>query len=389
MRTGQFLAAAAFGAVLLAAPSAAATYKSSVYAGGLNSPRGIAFGPDGTLYIAEGGTFNPGGPGVIQEGQPAEFGLSGSISTVKDGVQTRIITGLPAITGSESGSATGPADIAFYNGTGYFITGLGQNPAVRENALGSAPGAMNLGGLFSFSGNVVTKVADLAAFEALENPAGGPLDSNPFKLAAGPNGLWVTDAGGNSLLSVTAEGAVSLASVFPGRDIGGGFPSDEVPTGVAVGPDGAIYVGQLNGFPFTPGASQVYRIDPVDGTQTVFATGLTSVTDIAWGADGFLYALQFADAGLLGDQPGSLVRLETDGSITTIFSGLIAPTGLEIGADGAFYVTQFSDSSGIGQVLRIAAVPEPASWAMLILGFGTVGLVARRRRLGVRMGYGG
>ncbi len=27
-----------------------------------------------------------------------------------------------------------------------------------------------------------------------------------------------------------------------------------------------------------------------------------------------------------------------------------------------------------------AAVPEPATWAMLIAGFGAVGLVARRRR---------
>ena len=94
-----------------------------------------------------------------------------------------------------------------------------------------------------------------------------------------------------------------------------------------------------------------------------------------------LYALQFADAGIPNGPPGSLVRLEGDGSITTIFGGLIAPTGLQIGADGAFYVTQFSASPGVGQVLRIAAVPEPASWAMMILGFGAIGMAARRRRL--------
>ncbi|TPE59266.1 PEP-CTERM sorting domain-containing protein [Sandaracinobacter neustonicus] len=29
-----------------------------------------------------------------------------------------------------------------------------------------------------------------------------------------------------------------------------------------------------------------------------------------------------------------------------------------------------------------AAVPEPATWAMLIIGFGTVGMAARRRRVG-------
>jgi hypothetical protein len=30
--------------------------------------------------------------------------------------------------------------------------------------------------------------------------------------------------------------------------------------------------------------------------------------------------------------------------------------------------------------LGIAAVPEPASWALLILGFGVVGVAARRQR---------
>ena len=31
-------------------------------------------------------------------------------------------------------------------------------------------------------------------------------------------------------------------------------------------------------------------------------------------------------------------------------------------------------------VIRVTAVPEPASWAMLICGFGLVGAVSRRRK---------
>ena len=38
-----------------------------------------------------------------------------------------------------------------------------------------------------------------------------------------------------------------------------------------------------------------------------------------------------------------------------------------------------SDNSG-GISLSIAAVPEPATWAMMIIGFGAVGVAARRRR---------
>lgn len=34
-----------------------------------------------------------------------------------------------------------------------------------------------------------------------------------------------------------------------------------------------------------------------------------------------------------------------------------------------------------------AAIPEPATWAMLILGFGVIGYSARRRRAGYKIGY--
>ncbi len=46
------------------------------------------------------------------------------------------------------------------------------------------------------------------------------------------------------------------------------------------------------------------------------------------------------------------------------------------GANGAIY----DDASGVGYA---DVVPEPASWAMLIAGFGLVGMAARRRRTAV------
>ena len=83
-----------------------------------------------------------------------------------------------------------------------------------------------------------------------------------------------------------------------------------MPTSVVRGPDGALYVSQLTGFPFEQGAANIYRIDR-RGARTVFASGLTNVTDLAFAEDGSLYAVQISAAGLLnpGLPIGSLVKV--------------------------------------------------------------------------------
>jgi len=373
------LAAASVIATAGAVPANAVVYVSSVVAAGLDNPRGLAFGTDGALYIAEGGSFIPGGPSINGPEGPVVFGASGAITRLAGGVQTRIATGLPSLANA-SGSAAGPQDIAFYNGLGYVLIGLGANPAVRGAELGADPAAANLASLYSFNSlGALTKVADIGTYEQTVNPAADQIDSNPFHLTAGPNGLLVTDAGGNSLLNITEAGAISALATFP--DVNG---ADAVPTGISVGPDGAFYVGQLTGVPFDPGSANVFRIDPVTNDKTIFATGFTNITDIAWGQDGSLYVLQFSDAGILNGGPGSIQKINTDGTHELIFGGLIAPTGLEIGSDGAFYVTNFSPAAGIGQVLRIAGVPEPASWAMMIAGFALIGGMMRKRQMSIR-----
>ena len=59
-------------------------------------------------------------------------------------------------------------------------------------------------------------------------------------------------------------------------------------------------------------------------------------------------------------------------------------TSFSLAAPGSvsFYLfdDNLSDNSG-GVSLAVAAVPEPATWAMLITGFGMVGFAARRRTL--------
>ena len=58
-----------------------------------------------------------------------------------------------------------------------------------------------------------------------------------------------------------------------------------VPTSVAIGPDGALYVNLLRGAPSDPGTADIYRVVPGHQPE-IWARGLTSVTAIAFDGQG-------------------------------------------------------------------------------------------------------
>lgn len=373
-RTRRFGAMLALATAIGCSSLFAAEYTSSVIASGLNNPRGLAFASDGSLYIAEAGIPEGTGPSTLVRGTPNIYTETGSVTRYFAGSQSRVLTGLPSIYADGTSETVGPSDVTFGpDGTLYVTVGAGIDPTVRSTDL--APNGGGLGTIRFIGGSY-----DVSNHEAVNNPAGGPVDSNPWKTVAHAGGLLVTDAGANALLTVASDGTITTVTTFPGRDIGGGFPSDAVPTGLAIGPDGNYYVGQLAGFPFTPGASQVYLVEP-DGTTSVFATGFTQISALAFGGDGSLFVLELDANGLLNPgSTGALIRIGTNGVRETIFSdGLVNPTGLAVGADGALYVSNFGTSAGSGEVLRIAPVPEPETYALMLAGLGLVGYAARRR----------
>jgi hypothetical protein len=137
-----------------------------------------------------------------------------------------------------------------------------------------------------------TPVGNLAAYEVSANPDGTDLDTNPYGVFAAPGRTYVTDAGANSVLEVSASGRVSTVAAFAPRLVNVPFPpffsvpTDAVPTAVATGPDGALYVGQLTGFPFPIGGSSVWRVAASEPEPS--RTGFTNVVDITFGPDGSL-----------------------------------------------------------------------------------------------------
>lgn len=330
---------------------------------GLDNPRGLAWGPQGALYVAEAGR---GGtqPCFATPRGPAFAGPTGAVSRLWGGVQERVATGLPSYTenGPTGIAAVGPHNVALHGVGNMRVTiGLGNDPGLRSTC-----GA--LGPMFGWlvrvpaSGNWRLEV-DLAGYEATANPDGGAIDSNPYGLFAVPGATLATDAGGNDLLRIAANDSISTLAVFPSRST---TPprvpfTDAVPTSVAVGPDGAYYVGELTGVPFITGIANVYRVVPGQA-PTVFRSGFSFIIDIAFGSDGSLYVLQFASLpGNAG--PGELWRVTPSGVRSLVATGLFAPGSVTIGSDGAFYISNCSIFSttgpgpppctGGGQVVRI------------------------------------
>ena len=280
------------------------------------------------------------------------------------------MTGLASKSNTYQQRAEGPAAVLVQDGVYYVLL---QNVA-SMGATGVTPGGAPTGDLISTApGKATPKVlANFAAFERDHNPDHGagpgakfgspPIDSDPYAFTAYRGGFAVADAGANDLLWVSPEGKVSVLAVFPtqiekltealARRIGAppsqrSITVQSVPTCVTVGPDGALYVGELTGNPFEPGTARIWRIVPGEKTS-LYASGFTNISDLAFDGKNLL-VLEIAAKGLTDPHsPGALIRLAPNGKRSVLAgAGLVAPTGLAVG-NGLIYISNNGFYPGTG-----------------------------------------
>jgi hypothetical protein len=329
---------------------AAAT--TTVLLSGLDNPRGLAFGPEGALYVVEAGNTTINGPCIAGARGQLCYSGTGGVTRYWKGRSERVVSGLPSQFNQTTTDVTGAHDIGFVGLGNAFITiGWGGNPArrVEYGALGA-----NFGHLIKLEPSGGWRaVADVSAVEAESNPAGGPVDSNPFGLLNEPGVRFVADAGGNSLIEIRADGSTSVVATFGPTPAPAPFGSSEaVPTEVERGPDGALYVSKLTGVPFVAGSAAIMRVVPGEA-PTEFAGGFKTITDFAFAPDGSMYVVEYASAPVFFGGPGRLTRVAPDGTRQLVSSALQTPTGVTVGPDGAVYVSNKGALSGAGEVLRI------------------------------------
>ena len=336
-----------------------------VLASGLDGPRKLSFGPDGALYVTEAGRGGTGAsiPSPSIPGAFLSYGATSAITRIQNGNVERVVTGLPSVALPDGSDASGVHDIEFdAYGNAYAIVGLASNPANRDNLL-QVPDFSHLIAINNFDGGVSwTRLRDFGVYEQNNNPDGQDVITNLYDLLIEDNTAYVVDAGGNDLLSQPAFGSsLTLETVFPSSTAidpltGESVVIQPVPTSVAVGQDGALYVGELTGFPFQPETAKVYRIN-AEGKPFVYADGFTHIVDLAFDKSGGLYVLEYDANGLLNEgDAGALIYVSPDGQTRTTIADdeLINPTGLEIGANGDIYISNKGFVAGQGEVLRLS-----------------------------------
>lgn len=335
-----------------------------VVAEGLNAPQGVLVAPDGSIWVVDSGVggdtevdaINPMGERVT-----ATFGDTGRVIRIGADGSQEVMAALPSILIGEE--ATGGARLAVIDGEVYVANGVW----VSDGSPESVPLPNTAAILRINADGSLTEVAETWSLEKELNPDGSVIETHPYGMAVGPDGLlWVADAGANTLLRVDVNsGAVELLATFeplpgafPNPNLGGEMLTDAVPTGIAFDDEGNALVSLLSGFPFIPGSAKVLKVAP-DGGVTVYADGLTMLTDLRRGPDGAFYAVQFAVFTDQGPQFGSgaLVRIEEGGASVPVVEGLAFPTSVDFNADGDAYITIFGGGPpGAGQLIMVAGV---------------------------------
>ncbi|WP_348262653.1 ScyD/ScyE family protein [Telmatobacter sp. DSM 110680] len=360
--------------VLALAPAAIAQLPISASSGtllasGLNDPRGLTFGPDGSLYIAEagtGGTTSTVGSctQIPPPVGPDNGGPSARISKLtRNGKLSVLATGFPSFL-AQQGDIIGVADVAFLNDKLYALVGGGG----CSHGNTSQPNGIVKVNLNNGKWDYITNLSQFYMAHPAAYPNAGDFepDGVPYCLIADGDKLLAVEPNHGTITATTVDGEtkeiVDFSFLF----------GHVVPTSI-VAHDGNLYIGNLGLFPI---ASQWERVTTLSRDHGLFETlpglsthppdrgrfkvagsraGFTTIVSLKVGPDGLLYALELSDTpgGFPNPGDGKVVRINADGNIETVITGLSLPGGMTFGPDDALFVSNAGDlGPGMGEILR-------------------------------------
>jgi hypothetical protein len=329
-----------------------------VIATGFNDPRGLKFGPDGLLYVAEAGVGGTNSSTCIPQVVPPVGPYTGSdtgsrISRVDwNGVRTTLVDHLPSSTTAPGGGSAiqGIADVQFIGNTLYAVmAGAGCShgvPNIPNSIIRINPD------------HSWTPVANCSEYlmthpVATPDPDDFEPDGTPYSATSVGGDLYITQPNQQEIdridpMTGKITRIVDVSILHPGTGdtwIG--------PTSM-VWHDGNFYFGTLAKFPVVQGSAAVYKLS-MDGTYSLFAANLTTVLGVAFDNHNRLYVLEnTVGADELTPGLGEVVRIDPDGSRHLITSGLHLPTAMTFGPDGKLYISDWGiGPPGLGQIVQV------------------------------------
>jgi len=343
--------------------------KPVVVATGLLGPRGLAFGPDGALYVAEagsGGTQSTAGQctQVPSPVGPYTGGTTARISKIAaDGTRTTVASGFPSTI--SAGGTIGVADLVFDSGVLYaLVAGGGCSHGNPNSPSGIARVNLTTGAW--------QLIADIGAWlkthpTKYESADDFEPDGTLYSMISAFGQLLTVEPNHGQVIAVSPKGTISQVVDISASE------GHIVPTSIAER-FGALYVGNLNLFPIDPQWARILTLTygasppnyaPGFGSDSYgfhiaeSKAGFTTVVSVKFGHDGLLYALELSDGpGNPTPGLGKVVRVTHSGVIEDVISGLVVPTAMTFGSDGALYVSNFGAApAGAGQIWKYAITP--------------------------------